>query len=45
MLKEVPVVKMDSWLWYTKWNEVLSQSKHNLVKTFYYTCMPDPDEP
>jgi hypothetical protein len=44
-LKEVPVVEMDSWLRYTKWNEVLSQSKHNLVKTFHYTRMPDPDEP
>jgi hypothetical protein len=45
LLKEVPVVEMDSWLQYTKWNEVLSQSKHNLVKTFHYTRMPDPDKP
>jgi hypothetical protein len=45
LLKEVPVVEMDSWLQYTKWNEVLSQSKHNLVKTFHYTRVPDPDEP
>ena len=45
MLKEVPVVEMDSWLRYTKWNNVLSQSKHNLVKTSHYTRMPDPDEP
>jgi hypothetical protein len=45
MLKEVPVVEMDSWLRYTKWNEVLSQSKHGLIKTFHYTRMPDPDEP
>ena len=45
MLKEVPVVEIDSWLRYTKWNEVLRQSKHNLVKTFHYTRMPDPDEP
>jgi hypothetical protein len=44
LLKEVLVVEMDSWLQYTKWNEVLSQSKHNLVKTFYYTRMPGPDE-
>ena len=29
---------------YTKW-KVISQSKHNLVKTFHYTRMPDPDEP
>lgn len=45
LLKDVPVVEMDSWLQYTKWNEVLSQSKHNLVKTFHYTRIPDPDEP
>jgi len=45
MLKEVPVVEMDSWLRFTKWNEVLSQSKHDLVQTFHYTRMPDPDEP
>ena len=45
LLKDVPVVEMDSWLQYTKWNEVLSQSKHGLVKTFHYTRMPDPDEP
>jgi hypothetical protein len=44
-LKEVPAVEMDSWLRYTKWNEVLSQSKHDLVQTFHYTRMPDPDEP
>jgi hypothetical protein len=24
---------------------VLSQSKYNLVKTFHFTRMPDPDEP
>jgi hypothetical protein len=45
LLKNVPVVEMDSWLQYTKWNEVLSQSKHNLVKTFQFTRMPDPEEP
>jgi hypothetical protein len=33
-LKDVPAVEMDSWLQYTKWNKVLGQSKHNLVKTF-----------
>ena len=44
-MKDVPAVEMDSWLQYTKWNEVLSQSKHNLVKTFYFTHVPDPDEP
>jgi hypothetical protein len=45
LLKEVPVVEMDSWLQQTKWNDVLSQSKHDLVKTFHFTRMPDPDEP
>ena len=44
-LKDVPAVEMDSWLQYTKWNEVLGQSKHNLVKTFKFTRKPDPDEP
>ena len=45
LLKKVPVVEMDSWLQYTKWNEVLSQSKHNLVKTFHFTRVPEPEEP
>jgi hypothetical protein len=36
---------MDSWLQYTNWNEVLSQSKHNLIKTFRFTREPDRDEP
>ena len=44
-LKDVPAVEMDSWLQYTKWNEVLGQSKHNLVKTFQFTRKPDPNEP
>ncbi len=35
---------MDSWLQYIKWNEILSQSKHNLVKTFHYTRMPKLDK-
>jgi hypothetical protein len=45
LLKEVPVVEMDSWLQQTKWNDVLSQSKHNLVKTFHFTWMLDSDKP
>ena len=45
LLKEVPVVEMDSWLQQTKWNDVLSQSKHDLVKTFHFTRIPDPEEP
>ncbi|OBT44378.1 hypothetical protein VE00_07062 [Pseudogymnoascus sp. WSF 3629] len=45
LLKNVPAVEMDSWLQYTKWNEVISQSKHDMVKTFNFTRKPDPDEP
>lgn len=45
LLKEVPMVEMDSWLQYTKWNEVISQSKHDMVKTFDFTRKPDPNEP
>ena len=44
-LKNVPMVEMDSWLQYTKWNEVLSQSKHNMVKTAAFAHEPGPDEP
>jgi hypothetical protein len=34
-----------SWLQYTKWDEVLSQSKHDMVKTSQFTRQPDPEEP
>ena len=44
-LKKVPAVEIDSWLQYTGWNEVLSQSKHNLVKTHQFARAPDLDEP
>jgi hypothetical protein len=43
-LKNVPVVEMDSWHQYTRWNDVLSRSKHNMVKTFQYTRDPDGDD-
>jgi hypothetical protein len=43
-LKDVSAFEMDSWLQYTKWNTVLSQSKHNMVKTFHYTREPDADD-
>jgi hypothetical protein len=43
-LKNVPVVEMDSWHQYTQWNNVLSRSKHNIVKTFQYTRDPDGDD-
>jgi hypothetical protein len=42
-LTDVPVVELDAWHQYTKWNEVLSQSKHNMVRTFQYTRKPDAD--
>ena len=43
-LKNIPVVEMDLWHQYTRWNDVLRQSKHNMVKTFYYTRDPDGDD-
>jgi hypothetical protein len=44
-LKKVPAAEIDSWLQYTGWNEVLCQSKHNLVKTHQFARAPDPDVP
>ena len=35
---------MDSWLQYTKCNEVLSQSKHDTVKTAAFAHEPSPNE-
>jgi hypothetical protein len=40
-LQNVPAVELDSRLRYTQWNEVLSQSKHNLVKTYQFTREPE----
>jgi hypothetical protein len=40
-LKNVPAVEMDSWHQYARWNDVLSRSKHDMVKTFHYTRDPD----
>lgn len=36
--------ELDPWLRYTGWNEVLTQSKHNLAKTHAFTRLPDDDE-
>ena len=44
LLKKVPVVELDTWLRYTNWNEVLSQSQHNIKKTHDFTREPDPEE-
>jgi hypothetical protein len=40
-LDDAPAMEIDSWLQYTKWNEVLGQSKHNLLTTSSYTHKPD----
>lgn len=44
-LKNVPAAEIDAWLHFTGWNEVLGQSKHNLVKTHQFAHPPNPDEP
>jgi Orsellinic acid/F9775 biosynthesis cluster protein D len=44
-LKKVPAAEIDAWLHFTGWNEVLGQSKHNLVKTHQFAQPPDHDEP
>jgi len=44
-LKNVPAAEIDAWLHFTEWNEVFSQSKHNLVKTHQFARPPDQDEP
>ena len=44
-LKKVPAAEIDAWLHFTGWNEVLGQSKHDLVKTHQFARPPDPDEP
>jgi hypothetical protein len=44
LLKKVPIVEIDLWLQYTKWNEVLSALQYNMVKTFQFTCEPDADK-
>jgi hypothetical protein len=45
LLDKVPIVEMDSWLLYTKWNEVLSGSQHNLAQTYHFVREPDENEP
>jgi hypothetical protein len=41
----VPAAELDAWLQFTKWNEVLSQSKHGTVKTHQFARAPGPDDP
>jgi hypothetical protein len=45
LLKKAPAIEADSWLQFTKWNAVLSQSKHNMIKTHHFIRQADPDEP
>jgi hypothetical protein len=45
LLKRAPAMEADSWLQYTQWNEVLSRSKHNMVKTHRFTREANPNEP
>jgi hypothetical protein len=45
LLKRAPAIEADSWLQYTQWNEVLSRSQHNMIKTHRFTREADPDEP
>jgi hypothetical protein len=41
----VPAAEMDSWLQHTKWNEVLSRSKHDIVQTAQFAHAARPEEP
>jgi hypothetical protein len=45
LLKKAPADEVDPWLRFNQWNEVLSQSKHNIIKTHHFTREPDPEEP
>jgi len=36
---------MDSWLQFTKWKTVLSNSKHNILERYKFLRYPRPDEP
>jgi hypothetical protein len=45
LLRKAPAIEADSWLQFTQWNVVLSQSKHNMIKTHRFTRVADPDEP
>jgi hypothetical protein len=45
LLKKAPVDEADPWFRYNQWNEVLSQSKHNIMKTHHFTREPDAEEP
>lgn len=45
LLSRPPADEADPWFRYTQWTEVLSQSKHNKIKTHQFTREPDPEEP
>ena len=44
LLAKVPPDEWDPWLRFTQWNDVLSQSQHNMLKTHAFTREPDPEE-
>jgi hypothetical protein len=44
LLGKAPAIEAESQLQYTQWNEVLSQPKHNVIKTHHFIRQADPDE-
>jgi superfamily II DNA helicase RecQ len=44
LLSRPPAVELDPWIRYTKWFEVLAKSKHDLVRTYEFIRLPDPEE-
>jgi hypothetical protein len=45
LLGKAPAIEAESQLQYTQWNEVLSQSKHIVIKTHHFIHQADPGEP
>jgi hypothetical protein len=43
LLKKPLADEADPWLRYNQWSEVLSQSRHNIIKTHHFTREPDPN--
>lgn len=44
LLNRPPVVELDPWIRFTKWYEVIERSKHNLIRTYEFLRVPDPEE-
>jgi hypothetical protein len=45
LLARLTANKLDLWIWYIRWNEVLLQSKHSIVKTHEFVRVPNLEEP